>query len=101
MALEMHVLIVMILGFLRPGIAENTVANFGLLDQIAALQWIQDNIEEFGGNKSDVTLFGHGTGAACAHLLMLSPVAQGKNGAGNFRCSAYAIHYTLQTNISK
>lgn len=68
-----------ILGFMKPGIAENTPSNFGLLDQIAALQWIQDNIEAFGGDSSSVTLMGHGTGAACVNFLMLSPVA-GANG---------------------
>ncbi|XP_026467551.1 neuroligin-4, Y-linked-like [Ctenocephalides felis] len=66
-----------ILGFMRPGINEHTVSNFALLDQIAALQWIKDNIERFGGDRGAVTVAGHGTGAACASLLMVSPVANG------------------------
>jgi neuroligin len=49
------------------------VANYGLMDQMAALHWIQQNIEKFGGNPSMVTLAGHGTGAACIDFLMSSP----------------------------
>uniref|UniRef100_A0A1B0BD81 Carboxylesterase type B domain-containing protein n=1 Tax=Glossina palpalis gambiensis TaxID=67801 RepID=A0A1B0BD81_9MUSC len=64
-----------ILGFMRPSINENTVANFGLLDQIAALHWIKENIGYFGGDKDSVTLMGHTTGAACVNYLMISPVA--------------------------
>uniref|UniRef100_A0A1B0G3R8 Carboxylesterase type B domain-containing protein n=1 Tax=Glossina morsitans morsitans TaxID=37546 RepID=A0A1B0G3R8_GLOMM len=67
-----------ILGFMRPSINENTVANFGLLDQIAALHWIKENIGYFGGDKDSVTLMGHTTGAACVNYLMISPVASGK-----------------------
>lgn len=51
-------------------------ANFGLVDQIAALLWVQENIEAFGGDPNRITLFGQGTGAACASLLMLSPMVQ-------------------------
>lgn len=64
-------------GFMRPSINENTVANFGLLDQIAALHWIKENIHSFGGDKNSVTLMGHTTGAACINYLMVSPVASG------------------------
>jgi neuroligin len=49
------------------------VANYGLMDQMAALHWIQQNIENFGGNPSQITLVGHGTGAACIDFLMASP----------------------------
>lgn len=64
-------------GFLRPSLNQDAVANFGLLDQIAALHWIKENIEYFGGDKSHVTLMGHGTGSACVNYLMISPVASG------------------------
>ncbi|XP_059619830.1 neuroligin-4, X-linked [Phlebotomus argentipes] len=66
-----------ILGFMRPGVEDQTVSNFGLLDQIAALQWIKENIEAFGGDSSSVTLMGHSTGAACVNFLMVSQVAKG------------------------
>ena len=49
------------------------------MDQVAALHWIQENIGEFGGQPSNVTLIGHGHGGAFAHLLMLSPMAKGKS----------------------
>lgn len=62
-------------GFL-PAMGNSARANNGLLDQIAALHWIRDNIAEFGGDPANVTLAGHGTGAAMAHLLLLAPMAQ-------------------------
>ena len=49
------------------------LANFGLMDQVAALHWIQENIAEFGGDVNKVTLVGYGAGAACVHFLMESP----------------------------
>lgn len=49
------------------------VANYGLMDQIAALHWVQQNIELFGGDPASVTLLGHGSGAACINFLMISP----------------------------
>uniref|UniRef100_A0A1Q3G4H5 Putative esterase and lipase n=1 Tax=Culex tarsalis TaxID=7177 RepID=A0A1Q3G4H5_CULTA len=66
-----------ILGFMKPGISDHTTSNFGLLDQIAALQWIKENIGAFGGDNKLVTVMGHGTGAACVNFLMVSPVAKG------------------------
>ncbi|CAG9829919.1 unnamed protein product [Diabrotica balteata] len=47
-------------------------ANYGLMDQIAALHWIQENIAVFGGDPTNVTLLGHGTGAACVNFLLTS-----------------------------
>ncbi|XP_053996989.1 uncharacterized protein LOC128886306 isoform X1 [Hylaeus anthracinus] len=67
-----------ILGFLRPGIRDDTTSNFGLLDQIAALLWLKENIAEFGGDPNSITLLGHGTGAIFANLLLISPVANKK-----------------------
>nr|XP_022919019.1 uncharacterized protein LOC111427894 [Onthophagus taurus] len=60
-----------VLGFLQ---IDRTTSNFGLIDQIAALLWIKQNIASFGGDPNKVTLFGHGTGAACINHLMLSPM---------------------------
>lgn len=47
-------------------------ANYGLMDIIAALHWLQENIGAFGGDPQSVTLAGHGTGAACVHYLIAS-----------------------------
>nr|CAD7457372.1 unnamed protein product [Timema tahoe] len=63
-------------GFLNANLAPHLkarVANYGLMDQIAALHWVQQNIALFGGDAGNVTLFGHGTGAACINFLMTSP----------------------------
>jgi len=54
-----------------------TVNNFALLDQIAALQWIQRNIPAFGGNRHNITLFGESSGARSVLSLCCSPLAEG------------------------
>lgn len=51
--------------------------NYGLLDQIAALRWIQNNISRFGGDPDRITLFGESAGAANITYLMLSPLTEG------------------------
>ena len=43
------------------------------MDQTAVLQWVRENAAAFGGDAGRVTLFGHGTGAACAEYLAHSP----------------------------
>ncbi|XP_064115243.1 uncharacterized protein LOC135221374 [Macrobrachium nipponense] len=50
------------------------VSNFALLDQIAALNWVAENIAQFNGDPARVTLFGRDTGAACISYLMESPI---------------------------
>lgn len=51
--------------------------NFGLLDQIAALQWVKRNIAAFGGDPGKVTIFGESSGAWSVNLLMATPLSQG------------------------
>ncbi len=68
--------------FAHPALAaengpEGPIANFGLLDQVASLQWVQDNVEEFGGDADSVTIFGISAGGASVNYLMTSPLAGG------------------------
>ncbi|XP_001631050.2 cholinesterase 1 [Nematostella vectensis] len=51
--------------------------NFGMLDQIMALKWVQKNIKSFGGNPQQVTIYGESAGGASVALLMLSPLTVG------------------------
>jgi para-nitrobenzyl esterase len=51
--------------------------NYGMLDQIAALEWVRDNIEVFGGDPDNVTIFGESAGGSSVCNLMASPLAGG------------------------
>ena len=51
--------------------------NYGLMDQVAALQWVKANIGRFGGDPSNVTIFGQSAGAVDAMVLMTSPLSAG------------------------
>lgn len=51
--------------------------NYGLKDQLLALQWVNRNIEQFGGNRSLITLYGHSAGAVSAHLHLLTSKSHG------------------------
>jgi len=54
-----------------------TSGNYALLDQVAALEWVRDNIEKFGGDPENVTIFGQSAGAHNVSLLMITPFAKG------------------------
>ena len=76
-------------GFLPAQVDGSLRGNYGLMDQVAALHWVQENIGEFGGNPDNVTVMGHGFGAACVHLLTLSPMAKGTS-----HCPFCACHHS-------
>ncbi|XP_058383827.1 liver carboxylesterase-like isoform X2 [Diceros bicornis minor] len=62
-------------GFLSTG-DEHSRGNWGHLDQVAALRWIQENIANFGGDPGSVTIFGESSGGQVVSLLILSPLAK-------------------------
>jgi para-nitrobenzyl esterase len=67
--------------FAHPALSRETpqgpVANYGLLDMIAALRWVATNIQAFGGDPANVTIFGESSGAAAVNRLMIAPPARG------------------------
>jgi len=70
--------------------------NYGLLDMIAALQWVKKNIESFGGDPTRVTIFGESAGGIAVSMLCASPQAKGlfqraiSESGGNFQPPKYA-----------
>ena len=83
-----------LLGFLNvPG--SKIKGNYGMLDQVAALKWIQENIASFGGIPSMVTIFGQGAGASSIAYHMLSPLSSGLFHKAILQSGAATTPYTF------
>lgn len=76
-------------GFLKTGATGSAQGNFGLMDLVAGLHWLRENLPAFGGDPERVTLMGHSTGAALVNFIAVSPVAKGKVGYKHSRPHIY------------
>ncbi|EDL87213.1 rCG64209, partial [Rattus norvegicus] len=65
-----------VLGFFSTG-DQHARGNWGYLDQVATLRWVQQNIAHFGGNPNRVTIFGESSGGTSVSSHVVSPMSQG------------------------
>lgn len=86
----------MALEVLREGSPTNTSGNYGFMDQIAALQWVQRNIRAFGGDPNKVTIFGQSSGGTSVWTLMMSPLAKGLFRAAVDMSGSYVYNASLE-----
>ncbi|KAH9922530.1 carboxylesterase from carbohydrate esterase [Fomitopsis serialis] len=85
-----------------------TNGNFGLADQVAALDWVREYITAFGGDPDRITIFGQSAGAGSVRALLGSPQAIGKfaaaipmsNLAGSDYATTYSLYYTIPEEVT-
>ncbi|XP_026233587.1 para-nitrobenzyl esterase isoform X2 [Anabas testudineus] len=76
--------------------SNKTSGNYGFMDQIAALKWVQRNIHVFGGDPGKVTIFGQSSGGTSVWALMTSPLAKGLFHAAVDMSGSYVLNATLE-----
>ncbi|KAM9860836.1 para-nitrobenzyl esterase isoform 2-T2 [Aulostomus maculatus] len=84
------------LEMLREGSPNNSSGNYGFMDQIAALKWVQRNIHVFGGDPGKVTIFGQSSGGTSVWTLMMSPLAKDLFQAAVDMSGSYMYNSTLK-----
>ena len=101
-----------ILGFYDDPNCSSSPTNFGVRDAILALQWVQKNIKQFGGDANQVTIFGESSGATMVRTLISSPSAKGlfvraimqsdpqNFGSNNVTVAKEILGKMIQTNLS-
>ena len=100
------------LGFLRMADVTNgkipATGNEGMLDQVAALRWVRDNIAEFGGDPGNVTIFGESAGGMSVGTILAMPSARGlfhkaipQSGASHTGASVARANRTAERVLSK
>ncbi|OOQ91345.1 cholinesterase [Penicillium brasilianum] len=85
-----------------------TKGNYGLADQITALDWVRRNIQDFGGDPDQITIFGQSAGAGSVRALLASPKARGKFAAAIMQSNlgglaygtTYSKYYTIKEEMS-
>uniref|UniRef100_A0A8C0W5Z9 Carboxylic ester hydrolase n=1 Tax=Castor canadensis TaxID=51338 RepID=A0A8C0W5Z9_CASCN len=98
-----------VLGFFSTG-DQHATGNWGYLDQVAALRWVQQNIDHFGGNPDRVTIFGQSAGGTSVSSHVVSPMSQGlfhgaimESGVAllpDLTSSSSEMVYTMVANLS-
>jgi para-nitrobenzyl esterase len=86
-----------LLGFLANPLltaeGQGSSGNYGLMDMIAALHWVQQNIAEFGGDPTKVMLFGQSAGSSNVQALLASPAAQGLFAAAGMESGSFPSNW--------
>ncbi len=76
--------------------ADEPLVNYGVMDQIAALEWVRKNIRAFGGDPDNVTIFGHSAGGVSVNALMVTPQSKGLFAKAIAQGSAVALDRSRQ-----
>lgn len=79
----------------------NTAGNWGLLDAIAALQWVRDNIGAFDGDPNRVMVFGHSSGASSICHLLAAPEAAGLFAAAAIQSGPCGVRFVLNDSVAE